>query len=51
VRRASPTDPEFRKAIIDGSFIVDNIGVVPALTGEAVGPEMADYAAALGKVG
>ena len=48
---ALPTDPEFRKAVIDASLIVDNIGVVPALTGEAVGPEMADYAAALGKVG
>ena len=48
---ALPTDPEFRKAIIDASLIVDNIGVVPGLTGEAVGPEMADYAAALSKVG
>ena len=48
---ALPTDPEFRKAIIDASLIVENIGVVPGLTGEAVGPEMADYAAALSKVG
>jgi hypothetical protein len=47
---ALPTDTEFRKAIIDASLIADNIGVVPALTGEAVGPEMADYMAAVGRV-
>jgi hypothetical protein len=48
---ALPNDPEFRKAMIDAGLIVDNIGAVPALSGEAVGPEMADYAAALSKVG
>ena len=47
---ALPTDPEFRNAMIDASLIVDNLGVVPGLTGEAVGPEMANYAAAVGKV-
>jgi hypothetical protein len=47
---ALPTDPEFRKAVIDASLIVENLGVVGAMSGEAVGPEMANYAAAIGKV-
>jgi len=48
---ALPNDTEFRKAMIDAALIVDNLGVVPALTGEAVGPEMANYAAGVGKLG
>ena len=47
---ALPTDPEFRRAVIDASLIVENFGVVPGLTGEAVGPEMAVYTEAIGKV-
>jgi hypothetical protein len=47
---ALPTDPEFRRAVIDASLIVENFGVVPGLTGEAVGPEMATYTEAIGKV-
>jgi hypothetical protein len=48
---ALPNDPEFRAAMIDAGLIVENLGVVPALTGEAVGPEMANYVAAVGKLG
>ena len=48
---ALPEDAEFRSAIIDATLIVENFGVVPARTGEAVGEEMAMYAAAVGKVG
>jgi hypothetical protein len=48
---ALPNDEEFRRATIDASLIVDNFGVVPARTGEAVGAEMAMYAEAVKKVG
>jgi len=48
---ALPTDAEFREAMIDASLVVDNLGVVGALSGEAVGPEMASYGAAIGKLG
>jgi hypothetical protein len=44
-------DEEFRRASIDASLIVENFGVVPAVTGEAVGNEMAMYSAAVQKVG
>lgn len=44
-------DEEFRRACIDASLIVDNFGVVPAVTGEGVGREMAMYSEAVGKVG
>ena len=44
-------DEEFRRARIDASLIVENFGVVPAVTGEAVGNEMAMYSAAVQKVG
>jgi hypothetical protein len=44
-------DEEFRRASIDASLIVDHFGVVPAVTGEAVGGEMAMYSEAVGKVG
>ena len=35
------TDEGFRRAVIDAGLIVDNFGVVGALSGEAVGREMA----------
>ena len=44
-------DEEFRRACIDASLIVENFGVVPAATGEAVGSEMGMYTDALQKVG
>jgi hypothetical protein len=44
-------DEEFRRAVIDASLIVDDVGVVPAATGEGVGPEMAMYGEAVGKLG
>ena len=44
-------DEEFRRACIDAGLIVDNFGVVPAVTGEGVGREMAMYTDAVGKVG
>jgi len=48
---ALANDEEFRRASIDASLIVDNFGVVPAVTGEGVGREMAMYNEAVGKVG
>ena len=48
---ALPLDEEFRRASIDAALIVENYGVVPAVTGEAVGQEMALYMAAVKKVG
>jgi hypothetical protein len=48
---ALPNDEEFRRATIDASLIVENFGVVPAVTGEAVGREMAMYSDAVKKVG
>jgi hypothetical protein len=44
-------DEEFRRACIDANLIVENFGVVPAATGEAVGTEMAMYIEAVTKVG
>ena len=44
-------DEEFRRASIDASLIAENFGVVPARTGESVGPEMAMYTEAVKKVG
>jgi hypothetical protein len=44
-------DEEFRRASIDASLIVENFGVVPAVTGDAVGTEMAMYGEAIKKVG
>jgi hypothetical protein len=44
-------DEEFRRASIDASLIVENFGVVPARTGEAVGGEMAMYTDAVKRVG
>jgi hypothetical protein len=48
---AHTNDEEFRRATVDAGLIVDNFGVVGAVTGEAVGPEMAMYAEAVAKVG
>jgi hypothetical protein len=48
---ALANDEEFRRASIDAGLIVDNFGVVPAVTGEAVGREMAVYTEAVAKVG
>ena len=48
---ALPTDEEFRRATIDASLIVENFGVVPAVTGEGVGREMTIYSEAVKKVG
>jgi hypothetical protein len=44
-------DEEFRRASIDASLIVDNFGVVPAVTGERVNMEMGWYTEAVAKVG
>jgi hypothetical protein len=44
-------DEEFRRAVIDATLIVDNFGVVPAMTGEGVSREMAMYGEAVAKVG
>jgi hypothetical protein len=48
---ALPNDEEFRRAMIDAGLIVDNFGVVPAVSGEAVGREMALYGEAVARVG
>jgi hypothetical protein len=44
-------DEEFRRATIDASLIVDNFGVVGAVTGAGVGREMGMYTEAVAKVG
>jgi hypothetical protein len=44
-------DDEFRRASMDASLIVENFGVVPAVTGEGIGREMGLYAEAVRKVG
>jgi len=44
-------DEEFRRGCTDANLIVDNFGVVPAATGQAVGDEMAMYIEAVRKVG
>jgi hypothetical protein len=48
---ALPNDDEFRRSMIDAGLIVENLGVVPAVTGEGVGREMGMYADAVRKVG
>ncbi len=48
---ALANDEEFRRASIDASLIVDNFGVVPAVTGDRVEHEMAMYSEAVAKVG
>ena len=48
---ALPNDEEFRRACIDAGLIVENFGVVPTVTGDAVGREMAMYVEAVKKVG
>jgi hypothetical protein len=44
-------DEEFRRAVTDATLIVDSFGVVPAVTGEGVGAEMAMYSEAVAKLG
>jgi hypothetical protein len=46
-----PTDDEFRSAMIDAGLVVDGLGVVPAMTGEGVGRDMALYGAGVAKLG
>jgi hypothetical protein len=48
---ALTNDEEFRRSMIDAGLIVENLGVVPAVVGEGVGPEMEKYAEAVRKVG
>jgi hypothetical protein len=48
---ALPLDEEFRRAMTDASLIVENLGMVPAVTGEGVGREMGIYNEAVRKVG
>jgi hypothetical protein len=47
---ALQNDEEFRRAMIGATLVVDNLGVVPAVTGEGVGSEMAMYAEAVAKI-
>lgn len=44
-------DEELRRAMVDASLIVDDLGMVGASTGAGVGTEMARYTEALAKVG
>ena len=44
-------DEEFRRVCIDAGLIVENFGVVPAATGNAVMQEMTMYTEAVAKVG
>src|SRR4029077_11342605 len=48
---ALPNDDEFRRAMTDAALVVDNLGVVHAVTGAGVAAEMAMYADAVQKVG
>jgi hypothetical protein len=48
---ALQADEEFRRAMIDAGLIVENLGAVPAVTGEGVGREMELYNEAVRKVG
>jgi ABC-type amino acid transport substrate-binding protein len=48
---ALQNDEEFRRAAIDASLIAENFGVVPAVTGEGIGPEMTMYGEGVGKLG
>ena len=48
---ALTNDEEFRRASIDAMLIVDNFGVVPAVTGDGVEREMTMYSEAVAKVG
>jgi hypothetical protein len=44
-------DEDFRRAVIDAQLIAEDVGVVGATTGEAVGREMGMYTEAVKKVG
>ena len=48
---ALTSDEEFRRAAIDAGLVVDNFGVVSAVTGEGVMREMGMYTEAVAKVG
>lgn len=48
---ALTNDDEFRRAVTDATMIVDNFGVVAAVTGEGVSREMQMYEEAVAKVG
>ena len=48
---ALPHDEEFRRAVTDAGLVAENVGVVPAVTGEGIGREMAMYSEAVRKVG
>ena len=48
---ALPNDEEFRRALVDASVSVENVGVVPAVTGDGIGRQMAMYVDAVRKVG
>jgi hypothetical protein len=43
-------DEEFRRAILDAAMIVDDLNVMPGYMNEGVGPQMAMFAEAAGKV-
>ena len=47
---ALTNDEEFRRAVIDANLIVENFGVVGAVTGDGVAREMGMYVEALAKV-
>ena len=48
---ALPNDEEFRRALVDASVSVENVGVVRAVTGDGIGRQMAMYVDAVRKVG
>jgi hypothetical protein len=48
---ALTNDDEFRRAVTDATMIVENFGVVSAVTGEGVSREMQMYSEAVAKVG
>jgi hypothetical protein len=48
---ALTSDDEFRRAMTDAGLIVENLGAVPAITGEGVGREMEIYSESVRKVG
>lgn len=44
---AVQTDPEFRSSLTKGAMVVQNLGVVAAYMGEALGSEMATFQQAI----
>ena len=47
---ALPNDEQFRRALSDALLIVDDLGVVQGVTGEALNEQMGRFMAAVGKV-